>query len=89
MIGRNYAAVLREAAEFFDAHPFLPIPDGAHSLVLYYEHPSPAEIRWLTSTIADEGFEVQSSSSGSDLWVKKLSNATLVLVLPPLASKLS
>ena len=48
MTGREYAAVLREAAEFFDAHPYLPIPEGAPSLVLYYEHPSPAEIRWLT-----------------------------------------
>ena len=42
MTGREYAAVLRETAEFFDAHPYLPIPDGAPSLVLYYEHPSPA-----------------------------------------------
>jgi hypothetical protein len=87
MTGREYAAVLREAAEFFDAHPYLPIPEGAPSLVLYYEHPSPAEIRWLTSTIADEGFETESTSSGSDLWVKKLTKARLVLVVPPLTSK--
>ena len=26
MTGREYAAVLREAAEFFAAHPYLPIP---------------------------------------------------------------
>ena len=29
--GREYAAFLREVAEFFDAHPYLPIPEGAHS----------------------------------------------------------
>lgn len=33
MTGREYAAVLREAADFFEAHPYLPISDGAHSLV--------------------------------------------------------
>jgi hypothetical protein len=87
MIGRDYAAALREAAEFFDAHPYLPVPESARILTLYYEHLSPAEIRWLTSTIADEQFEVQSSSSGPDLWVKKLKAATLVLALPPLASR--
>src|SRR5579863_2557167 len=63
MVGREYAAVLREAAEFFDAHPYLPIPEGAPSLMLFYVHPSPAEIRWLTAIVADEGFKVESSSS--------------------------
>jgi hypothetical protein len=42
MTGREHAAVLREAAEFFDAHPYLPVPDEATSLVLYYQHPNPA-----------------------------------------------
>ncbi len=87
MTGREYAAVLREAAEFFDAHPYLPVPDGAHTFVLYYEHPSPAEIRWLTAIVADEGFKVQSSSAGVDLWAKKLNKATVVLAIPPLFSK--
>ena len=87
MTGREYAAVLLEAADFFEAHPYLPIPDGAHTLMLFYEHPSPAEIRWLTTIIADEGFRVESSASGSDCWVKKLTKGHLVLVLPPLASK--
>ena len=87
MTGREYAAVLREAAEFFDAHPYLPVPDGAHTLLLYYEHPSPAEIRWLTAIVADEGFKVKSSASGLDLWVKKLTRATLALAIPPLLSK--
>lgn len=89
MTGREYAALLREAVEFFDAHPYLPVPDGAHSLVLYYEHPSPAEIRWLAAIVADEGFKVQSSSAGPDLWVKKLTRATLILALPPLVSTAS
>jgi hypothetical protein len=84
MTGHDYAAVLREAAEFFDAHPYLPIPEGAPSLVLYYQHPSPAEIRWLTAVVADEGFKVQSSSAGVDLWEKKLNKATVVLAIPPL-----
>ena len=87
MTGRDYAAALREAVEFFDAHPYLPVPDLARILTLYYEHPSPAEVRWLTSIIADEEFTVQSSSEGTDLWVKKLTTATLVLALPPLTSK--
>jgi hypothetical protein len=87
MTGREYAAVLREAVEFFDAHPYLPVPDGAHSLIFYYKHPSPAEIRWLLAIVADEGFKVQSSSEGLDLWVKKLTMATLVLAIPPLVSK--
>lgn len=87
MTGRDYAAVLREAAEFFDAHPYLPIPEGAPSLVLYYQHPSPAEIRWLTAIVAEEGFQVQSSSAGVDLWEKKLNKATVVLAIPPLFSK--
>jgi hypothetical protein len=87
MTGRKYAAVLREAAEFFDAHPYLPIPEGAPSLVLYYQHPSPAEIRWLTAIVADEGFKVQSTAAGMDLWTKRLKRATLVLAIPPLFSK--
>jgi hypothetical protein len=87
MIGRDYAAALREAVEFFDAHPYLPVPESARILTLYYEHLSPAEIRWLTSMIADEKFEVQSSPAGPDLWVKKLKTATLVLALPPQASR--
>ncbi|HKS75649.1 MAG TPA: hypothetical protein VJQ82_20730 [Terriglobales bacterium] len=88
MSGREYAAVLHEAADFFEAHPYLPIPEGAHSLVLFYEHPSPAETRWLTALVANEGFRVQSSSSsGSDLWVKQLTRGSLVLVLPPFTSK--
>ncbi len=87
MTGREYAAALREAVEFFEAHPYLPVPDTARIFTLYYEHPSPAEIRWLTSIIADEGFTVQSSSAGPDLWVKKLTTATLVLALPPLVSR--
>jgi len=87
MVGREYAAVLREAAGFFDAHPYLPIPEGAPSLMLFYVHPSPAEIRWLTAIVADEGFKVESSSSGLDFWVKKLTTATLVLAIPPLLSK--
>lgn len=49
----------------------------------------PAEIRWLTAIVADEGFKVHSSSAGPDLWVKKLTSATLVLALPPLVSKAS
>ena len=49
--------------------------------MLYYQHPSPAEIRWLTAIVADEGFKVQSSSAGPDLWVKKLTRATLVFPL--------
>ena len=53
--------------------------------MLYYVDPSPAEIRWLTATVADEGFSVESSSSGLDFWVKKLTRATLVLAMPPLA----
>ena len=84
MTGSEYAAALREVAEFFGAHPYIPIPDGAHSFVLYYEHPSPAEIRWLTVIVADEGFRVQSSSGGADLWTKKLNRATVVLAIPPL-----
>jgi hypothetical protein len=87
MIGRDYAAALPEAAEFFEAHPYLPVPESARILTLYYEHLSPAEIRWLTSIIADEEFEVQSASTGPDLWVKKLKAATLVLALTPLVSK--
>ena len=87
MIGREYAAALREAAEFFDAHPFLPVPDSARILTLYYEHPTPAEIRWVTSIIADEDFTVESSPAGPDLWVRKLKTATVVLALPPLVSK--
>lgn len=87
MTGRDYAAVLQQAAEFFDAHPYLPIPEGAPSLVLYYQHPSPAEIRWLTAIVAEEGFQVQSSSAGVDLWEKKLNKATVVLAIPPLFSK--
>jgi hypothetical protein len=87
MTGREYAAALREVTEFFDAHPYLPIPDGAQSVVLYYEHPSPAEIRWLTAIVADEGFEVRSSAAGADLWTKKLKTATVVLAIPPLFSK--
>ena len=78
---------MREAAEFFDARPYLPIPEGAPSLVLCYEHPSPAEIRWLTAILADEGFEVQSTTEGTDLWAKKLNKATVVLAIPPLFSK--
>ena len=85
MTGREYAEVLREAAEFFDAHPYLPIPEGAPSLMLYYVRPSPAEIRGLTAIVADEGFRVESSSSGLDFWVKKLTRATLVLAMPPLS----
>lgn len=92
MTRRDYAAVLREAAEFFDAHPYLPIPEGAPRVVLYYEHPnyehpSPAEIRWLTAIVADEGVKVQSSSAGVDLRSKKLNKATLVLAIPRLFSK--
>jgi hypothetical protein len=87
MTGREYAAALREAVEFFDAHPYLPVPDSARILTLYYEHPSPAEVRWLTSIVADEEFTVQSSSEGPDLWIKKLPTATLVLAVPPLISK--
>jgi hypothetical protein len=87
MIGREYAAALREAVEFFDAHPYLPVPDSARILTLYYEHPSPAEVRWLTSILADEEFTVQSSSEGPDLCIKKLPTATLVLAVPPLISK--
>lgn len=70
MTGREYAEVLREAAEFFDAHPYLPIPEGAPSLMLYYVRPNPAEIRWLTAIVADEGFRVESSSSrlGISAW---------------------
>ena len=44
MIGREYAAALREAVEFFDAHPYLSVPDRARILTLYYEHPAPAEV---------------------------------------------
>jgi hypothetical protein len=58
-------------------------------LVLYYQHPSPPEIRWLTAIVAEEGFKVQSSSAGVDLWEKKLTKATVVLAIPPLFSKLS
>ena len=68
MTGRDYAAVLREAVEFFDAHPYLPVPDSARNLPLYYEHPSPAEVRWLISIVADEGFKIDSSSAGLDFW---------------------
>jgi hypothetical protein len=51
------------------------------------EHPAPAEVRWLTSIVADEDFTVQSSAAGPDLWAKKLTRATLVLALPPLLEK--
>ncbi len=87
MIGREYAAALREAVEFFDAHPYLPVPQSARILTLYYEHPTPAEVRWLTSIVADEDFTIESSPSGRDLWVKRLKTATVVLALPPLVSK--
>ena len=87
MTGREYAAVLREAAEFFEAHPYLSVPDRAQSVVLYYGHPGPAEIRWLTAIVADEGFRVQSSAEGVDLWAKKLNRATVVLAIPPLVFK--
>ena len=41
MIGRDYAAALREAGEFFDAPPYLPVPASPRILTLYYEHPTP------------------------------------------------
>ncbi len=63
------------------------MPDSARILTLYYEHPTPAEIRWVTSIIADEDFTVESSPAGPDLWVRKLKTATVVLALPPLVSK--
>jgi hypothetical protein len=37
MTGREYAALLREAADFFEAHPDLPVPDTYRSLAVLYE----------------------------------------------------
>ena len=64
MIGREYGAVLREAPEFFEAHPYLPVPETARILSLYYEHPTPVEMRWLTEIAVQEEFQAEPSSSG-------------------------
>src|SRR5438067_12411341 len=72
MVGQEYVAVLREAAEFFDAHPYLPLPQTARILTFYYEHPTPIEIRWLTEIATKEGFTAEPSSTGLSCWVKRL-----------------
>jgi hypothetical protein len=87
MVAKDYAAILREAAEFFDSHPYLPLPETARILTFYYEHPTPIEIRWLTEIATKEGSTAESSTTGLNLWTKKLGRGSLAFVLTPSTSK--
>jgi hypothetical protein len=82
MMGREYAAILREAAEFFESHSYLPVPETARILTLYYQHPTPVEMRWLTEIAVKEEFKAEPSSSGLSLWVKRLDKGALAFALP-------
>ena len=87
MVGQEYAAVLREAAEFFDAHPNLPLPETARVLTFYYEHLTAIELSWLTDIATKEGFKPESSSTGLSWWVKRLGRGSLAFVFTPSTSK--
>ena len=87
MVGQEYAAVLREAAEFFDAHPNLPLPETARILTFYYENLTSIELSWLTEIVTKEGFKAEPSSTGLNLWVRRLGRGSLAFVLTQLISK--
>jgi hypothetical protein len=87
MVGQEYAAVLREAAEFFDAHPSLFLPETARILTFYYEHLTETELSWITDILTQEGFTVEPSSTGLDLWVRRLERGSLAFVFVPATSK--
>ena len=87
MVGREYAAVLREAAEFFDAHPSILLPDTSRILTFYYEYLTATELNWLTDILMQEGFKAEPSSTGLDLWVKRLERGSLAFVFGASISK--
>ena len=81
MTGSEYAALLREAASFFESHPSLPVPDVYNSLAVLYENPN-EDAQKASEVVKKEGFTPQSSTDGLVIWERKCGRGTLCFILP-------
>jgi hypothetical protein len=82
MTGREYAALLREAADFFEAHPDLPVPDTYRSLAVLYEI-SDENAAKAVDIVKNEGFTPQGSSVGGlVIWERQCGTGTLCFLVP-------
>jgi hypothetical protein len=82
MTGREYGALLHEAAAFFDSHPDLPVPDVHGSVAVLYELRD-ENARKLLKLVQKEGFTPQvSSMPDMVLWERRCGRGSLCFILP-------